>query len=252
MPNWDVDARPRGLRRPPRRATSIAAPVQAAAELLAQAERPLILVGNGDHPVRRDARSCSPSPRSTGIPVITTLHGLGAFPQDHPLSARHAGDARLGARQPRHSAMRRAAQRRQRASTIASPARRRRSRRTRRSSTSTSTRARSASSCQVTVGIVGDARAALRALADAVPEPTGHNETLERWIARSARAARQVRAAAGVSPPPRLAVAPAARRLRARSTRRATSTARRASSPTSASTRCGRRSCSTGAGRART
>ena len=35
----------------------------------------------------------------------------------------------------------------------------------------------------VTVGIVGDARAALRALADAVPEPTGHNETLERWIA---------------------------------------------------------------------
>jgi acetolactate synthase-1/2/3 large subunit len=33
-----------------------------------------------------------------------------------------------------------------------------------------------------TVGIVGDARAALRALVDAVPEPTGHNETLHKWI----------------------------------------------------------------------
>jgi len=59
--------------------------IRAAARLLAEAERPLILAGNGviwsgaTDALRRFAEK-------TGIPVITTLHGKGAFPEDHPLA----------------------------------------------------------------------------------------------------------------------------------------------------------------------
>ena len=60
-------------------------PVKAAAELLANAERPLILVGNGVIQSGATSELLALAER-TGIPVITTLHGLGAFPQDHPLS----------------------------------------------------------------------------------------------------------------------------------------------------------------------
>lgn len=59
--------------------------VEAAVELLSNAERPLILAGNGV--IQSGATSeLLALAECTGIPVITTLHGLGAFPQDHPLS----------------------------------------------------------------------------------------------------------------------------------------------------------------------
>jgi len=59
--------------------------IRAAAALLGKAERPLIMAGNGviqsgaTHELRALAER-------TGIPVITTLHGMGAFPETHPLS----------------------------------------------------------------------------------------------------------------------------------------------------------------------
>src|SRR5205809_1539981 len=71
----------------PRRATSLPARAEAVAEtarLIAVAERPLLMVGHGVilgdayDPVRRLAER-------TGIPVITTLLGISAFPESHPL-----------------------------------------------------------------------------------------------------------------------------------------------------------------------
>jgi acetolactate synthase-1/2/3 large subunit len=56
-----------------------------AAHLLRHAERPLILAGNGVIQAGAHAELLALAER-TGIPVVTTLHGLGAFPQDHPLS----------------------------------------------------------------------------------------------------------------------------------------------------------------------
>ena len=59
--------------------------IRKAAELLAHAERPLIMAGNGviQAGASEELRALA---ERTGIPVITTLQGLGAFPQDHPLS----------------------------------------------------------------------------------------------------------------------------------------------------------------------
>lgn len=59
--------------------------LHAAAELLANAVRPLILAGNGVIQSGASAELLAFA-ELTGIPVITTLHGLGSFPQDHPLS----------------------------------------------------------------------------------------------------------------------------------------------------------------------
>lgn len=59
--------------------------IESAARLLAEAERPVILAGNGviwsgaTEELRRFAEK-------TSIPVITTLHGKGAFPEDHHLA----------------------------------------------------------------------------------------------------------------------------------------------------------------------
>jgi acetolactate synthase-1/2/3 large subunit len=59
--------------------------VLAAARLLERAERPLILAGNGviQSGATEELRELA---ERTGIPVVTTLHGIGAFPEDHPLS----------------------------------------------------------------------------------------------------------------------------------------------------------------------
>ena len=59
--------------------------VRDAAALLATAERPLILAGNGviQSHATRELRQFA---EQTHIPVVTTLHGLGAFPLDHPLA----------------------------------------------------------------------------------------------------------------------------------------------------------------------
>jgi acetolactate synthase-1/2/3 large subunit len=59
--------------------------VDAAVQLLLNAERPLILAGNGVIQSGATAELLALA-ECTGIPVITTLHGLGAFPQNHPLS----------------------------------------------------------------------------------------------------------------------------------------------------------------------
>jgi acetolactate synthase-1/2/3 large subunit len=56
--------------------------VQAAAELLAAAERPGIFVGWGAREVAGDIRRIA---EHLGAPVATTLQGLGVFPGDHPL-----------------------------------------------------------------------------------------------------------------------------------------------------------------------
>ncbi len=59
--------------------------IHAAASLLRGAERPLILAGNGV--IQSGAtRELLAFAEQTGIPVVTTLHGLGAFPLDHPLA----------------------------------------------------------------------------------------------------------------------------------------------------------------------
>jgi len=59
--------------------------IRKAAELLVQAERPLIMAGNGviQSGAADELRALA---EHLGVPVITTLHGLGAFPQDHMLS----------------------------------------------------------------------------------------------------------------------------------------------------------------------
>ena len=84
VPDWNVtldlpgysDARQHGIDE---------GSVAAAAALLAAAERPLILAGNGVIQSGATAELLALA-EQTGIPVITTLHGLGAFPQDHALS----------------------------------------------------------------------------------------------------------------------------------------------------------------------
>jgi acetolactate synthase I/II/III large subunit len=59
--------------------------IREAIKLLSQARKPLIMAGNGvimsgAHEELRELAE------RTGIPVITTLHGIGSFPEDHPLS----------------------------------------------------------------------------------------------------------------------------------------------------------------------
>ena len=50
------------------------------------AKRPVIYAGGGVIAGRRQPTSCASWSRKTGIPVTTTLMGLGAFPGDDPLS----------------------------------------------------------------------------------------------------------------------------------------------------------------------
>ncbi|HET7550946.1 MAG TPA: biosynthetic-type acetolactate synthase large subunit [Gemmatimonadaceae bacterium] len=82
VPRWDPE-----LRLPGYRPTYEGSrwQVRKAAELLAHAERPLIMAGNGviQSGAATELRALA---ELLGIPVVTTLHGLGAFPQDHPLS----------------------------------------------------------------------------------------------------------------------------------------------------------------------
>src|SRR5690606_10324220 len=59
--------------------------VREAVRLLTEAERPLIMVGSGVIWSGATAELTELAER-TGVPVITTLHGKGAFPDEHPLS----------------------------------------------------------------------------------------------------------------------------------------------------------------------
>jgi acetolactate synthase I/II/III large subunit len=82
VPDWDVT-----LQLPGYKPTydGHARQIRAAVQLLGEAERPLIMAGNGVIQSGAAGELLAFAER-TGIPVITTLHGLGAFPEDHPLS----------------------------------------------------------------------------------------------------------------------------------------------------------------------
>lgn len=80
-PEWDAAPRPAAHASPPELEPDA---VRAAARLLERAERPLILAGNGVVWAGAHEALLRLAER-TGIPVITTLHGKGAFPDEHPL-----------------------------------------------------------------------------------------------------------------------------------------------------------------------
>lgn len=59
--------------------------IRKAAAMMAEAERPLFYVGGGTI-ISGGAEKLTALARKTQIPVTTTLHGLGAFPENDPLS----------------------------------------------------------------------------------------------------------------------------------------------------------------------
>ena len=59
--------------------------IAVAAEMIAEAKRPLLYVGGGTISSNA-AAEVTAFARRVGIPVTTTLHGLGAFPEDDPLA----------------------------------------------------------------------------------------------------------------------------------------------------------------------
>ncbi len=82
VPQWHQPLQVPGYE-PSRRHES--AQVIGAAALIAQAKKPLILAGNGVIWSGATAELRLFAER-TGIPVVTTLHGKGAFPEDHALA----------------------------------------------------------------------------------------------------------------------------------------------------------------------
>ena len=85
VPNWDDPMDLPGYHPTSARDDVDQAAIRAAAQLLRNAERPVILAGNGviQSGATRELRALA---EQAGIPVITTLHGLGAMPHDHPLA----------------------------------------------------------------------------------------------------------------------------------------------------------------------
>ena len=240
MPDWNVDARPPGLRDPSlgRRSARDSRSGDAAG---AAPSKPLILAGQRRHPVRAPPPSCARWPSARAFRSSRRCTGIGAFPEDHPLSLGMPGmhgwvhvnraiqecDVLLnigGRFDDRVTG---------KASTFAPNARgdprRHRSvgdRQERRASPSGSSATPARRCCAL---LRGDA---------------GARDTAE-WLDRAASATLQAthRAAAGVPAPARHRRAHAARRLRRAQRGAARRAAAIASSPTSGSTRCGRRSC---------
>src|SRR6185503_11272038 len=83
VPDWNVALNAPGLARAAGGGKREA--VKEAARLLATASKPLILAGQGVI-ISGAANELRAFAERTGIPVITTLQGIGAFPEDHPLS----------------------------------------------------------------------------------------------------------------------------------------------------------------------
>ncbi|HET8655296.1 MAG TPA: biosynthetic-type acetolactate synthase large subunit [Longimicrobiaceae bacterium] len=81
VPDWDLQLNLPGYRP---NTQGNRRQIREAARLLAEAEKPLIMVGSGViwAGATRELQALA---ERTGIPVITTLHGKGAFPDDHPL-----------------------------------------------------------------------------------------------------------------------------------------------------------------------
>jgi acetolactate synthase-1/2/3 large subunit len=84
VPEWDVTLDLPGYRDDRERPVDHDG-LREAVQLLTHAARPLIIAGNGVIQSGAHAELLALA-QCTGIPVITTLHGLGAFPQEHPLS----------------------------------------------------------------------------------------------------------------------------------------------------------------------
>jgi acetolactate synthase-1/2/3 large subunit len=86
----DVALQPPGAYRPQGPVLPDPARIAAAGELLAQAERPVIVAGGGVIAARAwdELRRLA---EFLGAPVVTTMMGKGAFPEDHPLSGFHGG-----------------------------------------------------------------------------------------------------------------------------------------------------------------
>ena len=82
VPDWNVSLNVPGFR--PTCAIDQHA-VRAAVSLLSNASKPLILAGHGVI-ISGAVAELRAFAERTGIPVVTTLHGIGAFPEDHPLS----------------------------------------------------------------------------------------------------------------------------------------------------------------------
>ncbi len=83
VPDWDVTLNAPGFCGDAGCGTREA--VQQAARLLTNASKPLILAGQGVI-ISGATNELRAFAERTGIPVITTLQGIGAFPEDHPLS----------------------------------------------------------------------------------------------------------------------------------------------------------------------
>ena len=85
IPDWDEPMDLPGYRPTSMREEVDQRGIRSAAQLLMASQRPVILAGNGiiQSGATRELRAFA---EQTGIPVITTLHGLGAMPHDHPLA----------------------------------------------------------------------------------------------------------------------------------------------------------------------
>ncbi|WP_373062486.1 biosynthetic-type acetolactate synthase large subunit [Gemmatimonas sp.] len=85
VPDWDVAMDLPGYRPASRKSAVLPTAIAEAVRLLQEAERPLILAGNGviQGAATNELRALA---EQTGIPVVTTLQGLGAMPHDHPLT----------------------------------------------------------------------------------------------------------------------------------------------------------------------
>jgi acetolactate synthase-1/2/3 large subunit len=82
VPNWNVKLNLPGYKP---NYTGNRKQIREAIRLLAQAKKPLIMSGNGVM-MSGAIDELRELAERTGIPVITTLHGIGTFPEDHPLS----------------------------------------------------------------------------------------------------------------------------------------------------------------------
>src|SRR5262249_19710946 len=80
----EYEGRSRGVPVPARRLPAAPADLREAAELIATAQRPLIMAGHGVvlAGAYEELRCLA---ERTGIPVITTLLGISGFPESHPL-----------------------------------------------------------------------------------------------------------------------------------------------------------------------
>jgi len=82
VPNWNVKLNLPGYKP---NYTGNRKQIREAIRLLAQAKKPLIMSGNGVM-MSSAIDELREMAERTRIPVITTLHGIGTFPEDHPLS----------------------------------------------------------------------------------------------------------------------------------------------------------------------